>query len=64
MPVTTTCWPNYMPGWCDTEQCLRCQKKAKEEGCHNLANVYKDQEFSHLRQDPRMAEIAPPPTAK
>lgn len=48
----------------DTEECLRCLKKAKEEGYHSLANVYKDEEFSRLRQDPRMAEIAPPPTAK
>lgn len=48
----------------DTEQCLRCLKKAKEEGYHNMANVYKDEEFSHLRQDPRMAEIAPPPSPK
>lgn len=48
----------------DTEQCLRCLKKAKEEGYHNLSNVYKDEEFSHMRQDPRMAEIAPPPSTK
>jgi tetratricopeptide (TPR) repeat protein len=45
----------------DAEQCMRCLKKAKEEGYRNLANVYKDEEFSHLREDPRMAEIAPPP---
>lgn len=48
----------------DAEQCMRCLKKAKEEGYRNLANVYKDEEFSRLRQDPRLAEIAPPPSAK
>jgi hypothetical protein len=48
----------------DAEQCMRCLKKAKEEGHRNLANVYKDEEFSHLRQDPRVLEIAPPPPQK
>ncbi len=48
----------------DTEQCLRCLKKAKEDGYRNLANVYKDEEFSQLRHDQRLAEIAPPPQAK
>ena len=48
----------------NTEECLRCLKKAKEGGYRNIANVYKDEEFSHLRQDQRLAEIAPPPVAK
>jgi tetratricopeptide (TPR) repeat protein len=48
----------------DAEQCMRCLKKAKEEGYRNLANVYKDEEFSGLWQDPRMLEIAPPPSQK
>lgn len=48
----------------NTEECLRCLKKAKEGGYKNIANVYKDEEFSHLRQDQRLAEIAPPPVAK
>jgi tetratricopeptide (TPR) repeat protein len=43
------------------EECLRCLRKAKEEGYRNIANVYKDEEFSQLRQDARLAEIAPPP---
>jgi tetratricopeptide (TPR) repeat protein len=48
----------------DTEQCLRCLKKAKEGGYKNIANVYKDEAFSRLRQDPRLSEIAPQPAAK
>src|SRR5579883_3330590 len=45
----------------NAEECLRCLKKAKEGGYHNLSNVYKEEEFSRLWQDPRLAEIAPPP---
>jgi tetratricopeptide (TPR) repeat protein len=48
----------------DTEQCLRCLRKAKEGGYRNLANVYKDEEFVQVRQDQRLAEIAPPPENK
>jgi tetratricopeptide (TPR) repeat protein len=48
----------------DTEQCLRCLKRAKEGGYKNIANVYKDEEFSRLRQDSRLSEIAPQPAAK
>jgi tetratricopeptide (TPR) repeat protein len=48
----------------NTEECLRCLRKAKEGGYRNLGNVYKDEEFSHLRQDARLAEIAPAPAAK
>ncbi len=48
----------------NTEECLRCLKKAKEGGYRNLANVYKDEEFTSLRQDQRLAEIAPPPVNK
>jgi len=44
----------------NAEECLRCLKKAKEGGYH-VNNVYKDEEFSRLYQDPRLAEIAPPP---
>lgn len=46
------------------EECLRCLRKAKEEGYRNIANVYKDEEFSPLWQDARLAEIAPPPAPK
>jgi Tfp pilus assembly protein PilF len=48
----------------DTEQCLRCLKRAKEGGYKNIANVYKDEEFSRLWQDSRLSEIAPQPAAK
>jgi tetratricopeptide (TPR) repeat protein len=47
----------------NTEECLRCLRKAKEGGYRNLANVYKDEEFLQIRQDQRLAEIAPPPVA-
>ena len=46
------------------QECLVCLKKAKDDGYHNLANVYKDEEFSQLWKDPRLAEITPPPAAK
>ena len=48
----------------DIEECLRCLKKAKEGGYKNIANVYKDEEFSRLWQDSRLSEIAPQPTPK
>ncbi len=48
----------------DLDGCLECLKKAKEEGYHNLANVYKDEEFSRMRDNPRLQEVVPPPIAK
>jgi tetratricopeptide (TPR) repeat protein len=48
----------------DMQECLACLKKAKENGYRNLANVYKDEEFSQLRNDARLIEIVPPPAAK
>ena len=48
----------------DVEHCLRCLKMAKEEGYRDLANVYKLEEFSQVRQDARLSEIVPPPAAK
>ena len=48
----------------DLQECLVCLKKAKDDGYRNIANVYKDEEFSQLRKDPRLAEIAPPPATK
>ncbi len=48
----------------DLEGCLQCLKKAKEDGYRNLANVYKDEEFSQLRGNPRLQEVVPPPVAK
>jgi len=43
------------------DDCLRCLRKAKEEGYRELANVYKDQEFASLRNDARLSEVVPPP---
>ncbi|MGC2197374.1 MAG: tetratricopeptide repeat protein [Terriglobales bacterium] len=48
----------------DMQECLVCLRKAKEIGYRNLANVYKDEEFSRLWSDARLAEIVPPPAAK
>ena len=48
----------------DLEGCLQCLRKAKEDGYRNLANVYKDEEFSRMRDNPRLQEVVPPPIAK
>jgi tetratricopeptide (TPR) repeat protein len=48
----------------DVDGCLQCLKKAKEDGYRNLANVYKDEEFSQLRGNPKLHEVVPPPSAK
>lgn len=48
----------------DVENCLQCLKKAKEDGYRNMANVYKDEEFSRLRDNPRLQEVVPPPVAR
>jgi len=48
----------------DVEGCLQCLKRAKEDGYRNLANVYKDEEFSRLRDNPKLQEVIPPPIAK
>jgi len=48
----------------DLEGCLQCLKRAKEDGYRNMANVYKDEEFSRLRDNPRLQEVVPPPIAK
>jgi tetratricopeptide (TPR) repeat protein len=45
----------------DSERCFQWLQKAKEDGYSNLKNVYKDAEFAKLRQDPRLAQIVPPP---
>ena len=46
------------------DSCLVCLKRAKEDGYGDLTNVYKEEEFSKVRQDARLAEIVPPPAAK
>jgi tetratricopeptide (TPR) repeat protein len=48
----------------DVEGCLQCLRKAKEDGYRNLANVYRDEEFSRMRDNPRLQEVVPPPAAK
>jgi tetratricopeptide (TPR) repeat protein len=41
----------------DQERSLHYLKKAMEEGYKDIKNVYKDNEFSTLRKDPRFAEL-------
>lgn len=48
----------------DVDGCLQCLRKAKEDGYRELANVYKDEEFSRIRENPKLHEVVPPPTAK
>lgn len=44
----------------DVDDCLRCLKKAKEDGYRNMSNVYKEEDFSRMWQDPRLHEVVPP----
>lgn len=39
------------------DRSLHYLKKAKEEGYKDIRNVYKDNEFSNLRKDPRFTEL-------
>ncbi len=48
----------------DVEACLQCLKKAKEAGYGDLANVYKDEEFSSMWKDPRLQEVVASQTPK
>lgn len=48
----------------DLEGCLECLKKAKEQGYRSMANVYRDEEFSRMRDNPRLQEVVPVPEAK
>jgi tetratricopeptide (TPR) repeat protein len=48
----------------DVDGCLQCLRKAKEEGYRDLGNVYKDEEFSRMRENPKLHEVVAPPTAK
>jgi len=48
----------------DVDNCLQCLRKAKEDGYRNLANVYKDEEFSRIRDNAKLQELVPPPVGK
>jgi tetratricopeptide (TPR) repeat protein len=48
----------------DVDGCLLCLRKAKEDGYRELANVYKEEEFSKLWGDARLAQVVPVPVAK
>jgi tetratricopeptide (TPR) repeat protein len=41
----------------EPDRSLHYLKKAMEEGYHDIKNVYKDDEFSSLRKDPRFTEL-------
>jgi len=45
----------------EVDRCLKCLEKAKENGYSDLDNVYKEADFSKVRQDARLATIVPPP---
>ena len=40
-----------------SDRSLHYLKKAMEEGYKDINNVYKDEEFSSLRKDPRFTEL-------
>lgn len=48
----------------DVEGCLQCLRKAKEDGYRDLANVYRDEEFGRMRENPKLHEVVAPPVAK
>lgn len=47
----------------DVDQTLHWLQKAKEDGYGSMKDVYKDQDFAKMRQDPRLTQIVPPPAA-
>lgn len=48
----------------DVDNCVHCLKKAKEDGYQHMQNVYKDQEFAKLRDNPKLHEVVEPPVQK
>jgi tetratricopeptide (TPR) repeat protein len=48
----------------DIDACLHCLMKAKENGYRELANVYKDEQFTRVWSDPRLQEVVAAPAAK
>jgi tetratricopeptide (TPR) repeat protein len=45
----------------DWDNCFHWLQKAKEDGYGPMKEVYKDADFAKVRQDPRLAQIVPPP---
>jgi tetratricopeptide (TPR) repeat protein len=43
------------------DNCLVCLEKAKDNGYTGLTDVYKEDDFSSVRKDARLASIVPPP---
>ena len=48
----------------DFDGCLQSLKKAKENGYRDLANVYKEEVFSGLWSDERLAHLVPAPVVR
>lgn len=48
----------------DLDSCLVCLKKAKDHGYRDLGNVYKEEEFSRLWSDERLAQLVPQPVVR
>lgn len=44
------------------DNCLVCLEKAKDNGYPGLTDVYKEDDFSSVRKDARLASIVPPPS--
>ena len=57
VPATIMFSPSCTPEAGAPERSLHYLKKAMEEGYKDIKNVYKDNEFSTLRKDPRFAEL-------
>lgn len=45
----------------DWDGCFHWLQKAKEDNYSGMKDVYKEAEFAKVRQDPRLAQIVPPP---
>ena len=46
---------------CDSDNCILCLKKAKENGYKDMDKVYKEEEFARVWTDPRLQEVVPAP---